>query len=579
MDEVTFTQEDIQEMINEGNGYKREYLSFGLYYPNAEVLEDMMNSGAKYQFDFVVGNIFNSSGTHNITTTEYITNSEAWSNTLVGIVTKNDILKQIELANYLGLPAVQISLGNNLVELSHTLHKHLDSMNACWIHVRHDQWKEWNYVRNVCDSHPKLHVILEVPVDLPDDPWDIQRWRSEPLKAILLSSDMFYLNTESQLTTTQKHLRVLEGFFDFPVQVVLKGNLTDWTALKNYCTEVYYTRDYPDHEESCKAFNDVLQTPLQPLMHNLESSTYEVFEKDPVKYDEYELAIYQAVMDQPEKDVILIYCLGAGRGGLVKRAIRASRKSKRKTRIMAIEKNQNAINILLHFKKIIWEENVEIVHSDMRDFEGSPGDIIVSELLGSFGDNELSPECLDGAKHLCHKYTVFIPRDYTSYCALLSSTKFHKNVKAFNSKSSFEIPYVVRVHQFNLLSEIKECWQFTHPNPLKSNDRFTSLEFTVKNDGPIHGIIGYFESKLYKDVWLSIHPENNEKLNPGMFSWFPLVFPIHTPVFVRKNEKIVLNLWRCSDKYKVWYEWNITGDNIQLYTHNINGRSSWIGIL
>jgi protein arginine N-methyltransferase 5 len=27
-----------------------------------------------------------------------------------------------------------------------------------------------------------------------------------------------------------------------------------------------------------------------------------------------------------------------------------------------------------------------------------PADILVSELLGSFGDNELSPECLDGAQ-------------------------------------------------------------------------------------------------------------------------------------------------------------------------------------
>ncbi len=26
------------------------------------------------------------------------------------------------------------------------------------------------------------------------------------------------------------------------------------------------------------------------------------------------------------------------------------------------------------------------------------GDILVSELLGSFGDNELSPECLDGVQ-------------------------------------------------------------------------------------------------------------------------------------------------------------------------------------
>lgn len=34
-----------------------------------------------------------------------------------------------------------------------------------------------------------------------------------------------------------------------------------------------------------------------------------------------------------------------------------------------------------------------------------PVDILVSELLGSFGDNELSPECLDGAiRFLKRKY-------------------------------------------------------------------------------------------------------------------------------------------------------------------------------
>lgn len=34
----------------------------------------------------------------------------------------------------------------------------------------------------------------------------------------------------------------------------------------------------------------------------------------------------------------------------------------------------------------------------MRTFKPpEKADIIVSELLGSFGDNELSPECIDGA--------------------------------------------------------------------------------------------------------------------------------------------------------------------------------------
>jgi hypothetical protein len=45
-----------------------------------------------------------------------------------------------------------------------------------------------------------------------------------------------------------------------------------------------------------------------------------------------------------------------------------------------------------------WKEQVELLFGDMRSLAlPEPADIIVSELLGSFGDNELSPECLDGA--------------------------------------------------------------------------------------------------------------------------------------------------------------------------------------
>ena len=47
----------------------------------------------------------------------------------------------------------------------------------------------------------------------------------------------------------------------------------------------------------------------------------------------------------------------------------------------------------------MWGEQVEVVCQDMREWEApEKADILVSELLGSFGDNELSPECLDGAQ-------------------------------------------------------------------------------------------------------------------------------------------------------------------------------------
>lgn len=39
-----------------------------------------------------------------------------------------------------------------------------------------------------------------------------------------------------------------------------------------------------------------------------------------------------------------------------------------------------------------------MLFGDMRHLSvPEKADILVSELLGSFGDNELSPECLDGA--------------------------------------------------------------------------------------------------------------------------------------------------------------------------------------
>jgi len=45
-------------------------------------------------------------------------------------------------------------------------------------------------------------------------------------------------------------------------------------------------------------------------MNNLESQTYEVFEKDPVKYRVYQSAIHEALMDripEEEKDTTTAY--------------------------------------------------------------------------------------------------------------------------------------------------------------------------------------------------------------------------------------------------------------------------------
>ena len=93
--------------------------------------------------------------------------------------------------------------------------------------------------------------------------------------------------------------------------------------------------------------------------------------------------------------------VGAGRGPLVRASLAAAEAVGVNVHVYAVEKNANAANTLFHFKKDeeVWAEKVTVVCEDMRVFDPpEKADIIVSELLGSFGDNELSPECLDGAQ-------------------------------------------------------------------------------------------------------------------------------------------------------------------------------------
>ena len=44
------------------------------------------------------------------------------------------------------------------------------------------------------------------------------------------------------------------------------------------------------------------QAPLQPLQDNLEMQTYETFEKDLMKYTQYEAAVLEALLDRVSEE-------------------------------------------------------------------------------------------------------------------------------------------------------------------------------------------------------------------------------------------------------------------------------------
>lgn len=92
---------------------------------------------------------------------------------------------------------------------------------------------------------------------------------------------------------------------------------------------------------------------MQPLSDNLDSTVYETFEQDPIKYVQYKNAILQAIFDllKIEKNVtereMILMVLGAGRGPLVTAALEAEKDIHKvlinfKLKVYAIEKNANS---------------------------------------------------------------------------------------------------------------------------------------------------------------------------------------------------------------------------------------------
>lgn len=276
--------------------------------------------------------------------------------------------------------------------------------------------------------------------------------------------------------------------------------------------------------------------------------------------------------------------VGAGRGPLVRAAINASKNTNRKIKIIVIEKNANAIVTLTALKNELWkDEDIEIHSRDMRYIElEEKADIIVSELLGSFGDNELSPECLDGAQRLLKEDGISIPCKSTSYLNPLMSPKLLNAVKEVRSHrhrefapTSYEVQsestYVVLIKNAYHIADPKKVFEFVHPNrdDVIDNTRFIELEFDATIDCVLTGFAGYFDCVLYKDITLSIHPIEHSK---GMSSWFPIYFPLAEPQHVTAGQKIRLNIWRCESACKVWYEWNAVEPNIS-HLHNYNGEA------
>ncbi|KAG6844122.1 hypothetical protein H0H87_009609 [Tephrocybe sp. NHM501043] len=467
-------------------------------------------------------------------------------------------------------------------------------------------WEMWDLIRSICEYNTRLTLTLDLSPPLPSTIGVLSKWAAESVRNILLPASTFIANGKGYPVlpkTTQSFIR--ECMIHYP-NVILSGvnagihNRGGEAAYKQYTRHLEKTSPAVQAAERAgtvenfaQGYQDYLQAPLQPLMDNLQSVTYQTFEQDPVKYRQYEEAMYRALIEWQGEEPIVFCVAGAGRGPLVARCLTAIERSRRSATIYAVEKNPNAYVTLQDRKTREWGDKVQLVFGDMRFIDvPEPADILVSELLGSFGDNELSPECLDGAMRFLKSTGISIPSSYTAHLAPLSSSKLFNEARASKDAKSLETPYVVMFQAVNILSgnggglsgkcgpQVQECWEFEHPrtDPVldarglpktnSHNVRSAKLNFYIPHAGVLHGLAGYFEAVLYRNVGLSIHPHRKEQISKDMLSWFPLFFPFKEALYLPSNSELQVSIWRLTNERQVWYEWHaesfLSSPSIQL---------------
>jgi protein arginine N-methyltransferase 5 len=175
----------------------------------------------------------------------------------------------------------------------------------------------------------------------------LRRWCGEPVKALIIPTSIFITNQSGFPVLTKKHQVFIASLLQYKTQLVVKGRARHAAGMSVYTKYLQHLNSQRAPKTQQDAFEapylDFLQAPLQPLMDNLESQTYETFERDPVKYEQYYRATKAALDDTPPEQVTVLMVVGAGRGPLVKTSLRAAEDAKREVRVYAVEKNPNAV--------------------------------------------------------------------------------------------------------------------------------------------------------------------------------------------------------------------------------------------
>ena len=468
---------------------------------------------------------------------------------------KADISKdeQIDLCHYLSSAIVFFSPNtNDLFDSASYILRQISRYPDMKFSALMNNFSEWIHFAELCGNPPTMFVSPELPHDIQE----ISLWGSSHVFSVSLTSSHFHSDFTLPIDTNL----FIKQLFERGIPVFLSASLSNFP---NLFATIYGIMSISNPIP----FVDVFRPPMETVTYDLPSSCYEVFEEDQVKYEKYLIAIKKAITSKGDPSSLVVAVVGAGRGPLVDCALAAGA-----VNVFVIEKNRCAFQFLELKKTASWPDTVQLFFGEMRSITlPRKVDILLSELLGGFGDNELCPECLEGCERFLNENAISIPQNYRSVIVpLMSQHLWTKAVFEQRQQCMLVIPLPASV----FISEPSYAFEFSHPG---KNVLYQTKILKLKpalTDGICDGFGGWFEATLFDDVVISTSPIDGTQ---NMVSWMPIYFPLEKPVKVKVGDILYLVFSRKYDGRSVWYEWSLAAPEITPI-QNAGGRVFSFGL-
>lgn len=209
------------------------------------------------------------------------------------------------------------------------------------------------------------------------------------------------------------------------------------------------------------------------------------------------------------------------------------------------------------------QNKIEFIENISTEIElPEPADVLICDLHVDTPFNELSvASIIDARKRLLKPDAILIPRKDTMYFALAECKDFfEKNISRYlRDYYGINMSSAKRLLTNRMLHpDKKDITQFSEPKIFATLDYATleevsfssQLDWEIKNKGTIHGLLGWFECELGKNIEISNELDNQQTVYGVPF------FPFDEAVEVEVGDRVEVNLSVNLENISYIWNWN-----------------------